>query len=129
MKYKVALVLQKLQENRAKHVLEYEAVLLGYTGQRANGLKDALDPSIYTATHSAYDVELAVKLLAVKVNKLNDMPPPKNMVGYYDSAIERLTLSLDVDVDLDEKQFGAYVRDEWSWKDEFVRACNGYKGR
>jgi len=129
VKYKIALVLQKLQENRAKHVLEYEAVLLGYTGQRANGLKDALDPTIYTATHSAYDVEMAIKLLAIKVNKLNDMPTPKNMVNYYDWAIERLTLSTDVDVELSADMFDAYVRDGWPWKEEFVHTCNGYKGR
>ena len=54
---------------------------------------------------------------------------PVDQTKDYDRAIKMLEMSIDVSVELSERDFQQYVLDDWSWKDQFLISNSLYSGK
>src|SRR3954468_2858379 len=97
-------VLERLRENRANH----EKIFL----EAQEGFKAAVIK------------ELEARLEAARkgqgISRYLNLAEPVNQLKDYDRAIAMLEMSLDEEIELDEKQFAQYMQDDWSWKGQFL---------
>jgi hypothetical protein len=89
---KKAELLKKVQENRTKHVEEYDETVQAY--------------------REACHTELGK---AIRFN----LPCPHNHVEDYDQVISMLEMSVDEIIEVTAEVFACYVLDRWEWKMEF----------
>jgi hypothetical protein len=50
---------------------------------------------------------------------------PTSHIKEYDRVLDMLEASLDEEFELSDKEFSQYVRDEWSWKTDFITTVSG----
>lgn len=134
-------LIEKLKENRLKHIKEYQEAAAAYKaaarelldneyekikikiaesyGNIHSGINnfDANNPSAtpdhWTITNSA-SVTLKV---------------PRNFVDLYDSAIAIAQWDVCDTMELSYAEFQCFVRDEWDWKPEFEAVSAIYKAK
>lgn len=105
-------VLEKLKDNKTKHVSAFELAMNEYW--------------------KALERELE-KLLAKARAKKGDkhefwvrLPVPKNHEQEYDTNIQMLEFSSDVEIVLTEEEFKQFIMDEWNWKADFTATVQNY---
>jgi hypothetical protein len=108
-------LLKKLRENLDLHCAEYASAIADYQERLLADLK------------------LAVKKVA-KVHDVNDLvnfsfslPYPKNYEDEFTQVIEMMEMSVDETIELDSNSFRAYVKNEWSWGQNFRLTNAMYK--
>lgn len=118
-------LLHIVQENRSKHVEEFEDAHRKY--------KDAL---LVRLKEIAGDIGTLVGRVAkgddiVKLRDELELRPnliqPQSYAEQYDRAIRRISLSVDQFVTLTESEFEQLVLDNWNWKGDFMRTTSVYK--
>lgn len=114
VKVNKAELMQILQDNKKKHVKEYEESVKDY---KKAALKIAKE-----------HVELAKTGDLDKIAKIKAMPGrPNSYEDSYNRAIRMMELSVDEVIELEEQIFNQLVLDEWSWKNAFVATSAMYK--
>jgi uncharacterized protein YigA (DUF484 family) len=111
----VAELLTKLQENREKHLAEYESA-------RKIWLKKA----IKELERVARKAKKTGKLNNRSFMPLAELPKPVSYVKSYDRMISRLEAEVNETVELDEREFASYWDDEWDWHGQFVGTTSIY---
>lgn len=106
-------LLDTLRENRAKHQTEYDTAVAAYREKAEKALRKR-----------ALDVRDG-KTLSVQITNL---PEPKSFADDYDRAIEMILWSKDDEIVLTERDFRAFVLDEWEWNHAFLAATSIYNG-
>lgn len=105
-----AELLKKLKKNRTKHVKDFKLALEGYQDSVREELQE----------------------LIAKLDEGKDITPhlknrkPTSNEADYTLAIEMFEMSVDDKVTLNESQFQEYVKDNWSWKEQWGAANTGY---
>jgi len=103
-----------LQENKKKHIKEYDEAVKDY---KKAALKVAKE-----------HVELAKSGDLDQIAKIKAMPQrPFSYEDSYNRAIRMMELSVDNVIELEEQIFNQLVLDEWSWKNAFVATGALYK--
>ena len=95
-------LLNKLNDNLAKHKEEYEEMMLNYKLQSIA----ALQVSLNNFTTDIFE-------FAVIPRK------PTEHIKDYQRAIQMLQMSVEDIIELTEREFSELVMDEWQWKHEF----------
>lgn len=104
-------LLTTLQENRDKHRAEFETALAVWTEEAAGALRKAADNAAKGD---------------VNVNPLADLPKPQNYLKSYNDAITRLEYEVRDEIELDDREFSAWVQDDWNWRGQFVGTTSLY---
>lgn len=107
-------LMQILQDNKKKHIKEYEESVKDY---KKAALKVAKE-----------HVELAKSGDLDQIAKIKAMPQrPTSYEDSYNRAIRMMELSVDEIIELEEQIFNQLVLDEWSWKHTFTATGALYK--
>lgn len=61
-----------------------------------------------------------------KISRAAWMAEPEDHTRDYDRVLKMLQMCTELHVELDEKEFGQYVMDDWSWKRNFLVANSAY---
>lgn len=110
-------LLEKLRENRAKHVEEYRKA-------RKTWLKKAIRQLRKVADRAEKDK----RLNNASFNPLFNLPKPVSYAKSYDTMIARLEAEVEPTVELDEREFNSYWLDNWDWSGQFVGTTSLYNG-
>lgn len=103
-------LLDRLRENRERHVGTFEQVLEDYRTKAVELLEEHID-----------------RIREGKVEKVNViLPPPENYESEYDRAIAMVEWEKRDLIELDEHTFSQWVLDEWSWKHAFNQTVATY---
>lgn len=51
---------------------------------------------------------------------------PENHSDDYNGTIRRLELCVEKEINLDTNEFDSYIRNKWTWRDQFLKSNNGY---
>ena len=114
VKINKAELLKIVQDNKKKHVKEFE-----------ESVKDYKKGAIKLAKEH---VDLAKSGDLDKIAKIKAMPQkPMSYEKEYDRAIRMLELSVEDVIELEDDVFNQLVLDEWSWKNTFVATGAMYK--
>lgn len=106
-------LLHKLRENREKHKTEYDDVVQGWMD------------AVKKEAQKIVELAEAGKLESIKGIQ-NHHAKPENHVPDYDSVIEMLEMTGDLEIELDQDDFNTFVRDEWSWKRDWSSSNTSY---
>lgn len=105
-------LLEKLVANRAKHKDEFEAGLKIWKKKATKALKKA-------ATK-------AEKKGWIEIYPLSALPKPENYLSSYDDAIARVEADIRPELELDDREFSAWVQDNWNWRGAFAMNTQSY---
>lgn len=103
-------LLAKLRENRDQHRRIFLEAIVGYREEAVRILEQHID---------------RIKngdLVRVHVS----MPEPTDHTRDYDRVCAMIELTEDDIIELEEHEFGQYVLDDWSWKQQFLTANSSY---
>lgn len=110
VKVKVVDLLEKLQENRAKHRGIFERAQVGYREK----VIEVLDKMLADAR--------ANKRIVTAI----ELPEPVDRTSDYDQAILMLSMTTDEEIELDARTFQQLVMDQWDWKEFFIASNSHY---
>lgn len=103
-------LIMKIQENRLKHIENFDAAIEGYRELCVEKLEE----------HIARIKNGAVETVRVHV------PAPEDHTEDYDAALEMLEMSVHDTITLDDYTFRQLVLDEWNWKPGFMETVQTY---
>ena len=108
------VLLDKLTANRAIHAAEYAEALVDFkerlVADLVSGAEQVMDTPVENLSKFTIDVDY-----------------PQSHLREYDEVIEMLELSVDENINLDAQAFRAYVKNEWSWTENFKNTMSNYK--
>ncbi len=104
-------LIQKITQNRDKHLTEYTLAYERYLVALADELQEVLD-----RIHNKEKVTL---------KDIQDLPKPENHTKEYDQVLGLLTMSIETEIEITPSDYSQYILDEWSWKHQ-VNFSNSY---
>ncbi len=124
MEYERSAILKRVQENRDKHVKDYELALEAYRLEVLEQLS-----KIY---HDVHEVFLKVTNEGIDNfgSKYNDgqfevdAEKPEDHRNDYEQVIDMLEMATADKIELDRSEFTQYVRDEWKWTKQFYASTS-----
>lgn len=103
-------LLKRIRENRDKHRAIFESALEGFKTQVIEHLEKRLEQ--------------------VRKGKVPDLmirlPQPEDHTEDYDCVIDMLETHTKDTIQISNQEFAMYVRDDWSWKRQFVATASNY---
>jgi F0F1-type ATP synthase membrane subunit b/b' len=105
-------LLATLQENRKKHVADYNEAVSNYHRKVMEGIEQLRLDVAGLESDETSEIE---KL----VNRLH-FPAPQSFEKEYDKAIAQLEWETESELTLTEAEFEQLVRDNWGWKGAFA---------
>jgi hypothetical protein len=104
-----SFLVEKLNENRKLHKEMYEDAVEGWHVKAIKRLQKELRKLKADNSKSVY----------------LSLQRPTSHIKEYDRVLDMLEASLDEEFELSDKEFSQYVRDEWSWKTDFITTVSG----
>jgi hypothetical protein len=111
-KIKVSVLLEKLKANREAHKAEYEEAHATWKKKATKALAKA--------------AKQAEEKGVITIMPLSDLPKPSHYLASYDSVIARLEMEVEDTVEVDEREFEAWVQNNWSWRGAFMAGTSLY---
>ena len=112
MNFKTRDLIEKLETNKAKHIVEYNEAFEGYIEKigetLANSLKDCHNRKDYSKGFSI------------------NLQAPTSFEKEYNTIIGMLKFCTDDTIMLDRRSFQQYVMDEWDWTSSFNNVTGLY---
>jgi hypothetical protein len=99
-----------LKRNRAEHREIFEEAVEGYRKAVTAHLEHML-ADIKAGKRIEHQIRLA---------------QPTDQTKEYDRAIKMLEMSVDDEIELDERSFANFIMDDWSWMDQFLLSNTRY---
>jgi hypothetical protein len=124
VKVKKEELLAKLRANLDKHVNDYTEACKGYRLEAAIQLAQKAD-KIAELTKKLRDGET----LPIEPIYFEDLDMPQSHEGDYRQIIEMAEMSTDDIIILSHSEFKQYIRDDWSWKQNFTISNAKYLGK
>ena len=103
-------VLARVRENRQKHEQIYEEAVSGFRALAIEKLTESLEDA----------------KAGKPVRQSLHLEEPQHRLDEYDTVVDMLEMSIDDQVELEEHEFKQYMRDDWSWKRQFLAANSTY---
>ena len=116
-------LLEKVRENREKHVTEYNEAVQDYIDL----VQEVLASNLKTVKKN---IKIAKDMNSVKADFDSQRPLPRSPMTYeneYNRAISMLEMSNDDVIEIESEVFNQLVLDEWDWKNNFVVSNMAYK--
>ena len=107
-------LIAKVEENRAKHIEEFDAAFKAWRDEQAS----KLDAASIKLSNSPAEFNLLHYALQ----------QPTSHVADYDRALEMLRMSVDDVIAIDNAEFRQLACDEWSWQQSFKAVTTSYLG-
>lgn len=104
------VLLEKIKKNRQKHHETFEKAWAGYRKKVIKELENNLEDA----------------RKGRKFNRHISLVEPINQIDDYDRVILMLELSEDSVIELSSHEFDCYVRDKWSWAQQFELTNSAY---
>jgi len=104
-------LLEKLKENREKHLKEYN---------KAIELYDKAKKEYLNTMKEQIESRLNGNNLDINFNIRMNVSQPVSYAKQYDSAIRMLEMSTSELVYLNSSEFNQYVLDDWAWKQSWI---------
>ncbi len=123
VKVKRCELLEKVKENRQKHIAEYDEAVAGY---KEAAIK-AVDRALEKLRQQIDDLQAGEVLQLAAVSF--DLAVPENHARDYDQVIAMLEMSVDDELTIRSDEFACYVMDDWDWKDHFLNVSRVYRNR
>lgn len=106
-------LVETLTANRDAHRAIFEEALEGYKTRSVELLEEHIE-----------------RINKGKVERIVvSLPVPEDHTDDYDRALTSLEWSIFDEVELTMREFDQYVRDNWSWKNEFTATTSLYNNR
>lgn len=106
-------LVETLTTNRDAHRAIFEEALEGYKTRSVELLEEHIE-----------------RIKKGKVERIVvSLPVPEDHTDDYDRALTSLEWSIFDEVELTMREFDQYVRDNWSWKQEFAATTSLYNNR
>jgi hypothetical protein len=105
-------LLQKLKENRDKHVEEYNVALEGYKIE----VRKVIDEAVAQVKAGEFDSKSLYLVESM----------PENHLGDYEQVIAMMEISIDDVINLEAAEVQQYVLDQWHWKHSFSATTAKY---
>lgn len=102
-------LLKMLERNRAKHLEQFEKAKKVYLTKAGEVLSAALK-----------------RVKAFGKVRFPHLPAPESYADQYDTVIGMLRMSKDLTVSLTAKEYQQYVKDEWTWREDFMANTVSY---
>lgn len=134
-------LLEKLKENRAKHLAIFNEAMAGYKelalskvreafsgmDERLQKRKDEITKRIesFTAETASQFSDYFVVLEQVAVN----LTLPVSYADAYDAAIDMAAFDTRDELELSGAEFQCFCRDVWDWTHEFSEVSKTYRSR
>ena len=129
---------EKLAENRAAHLKEYNEAVEGYLEAARAKLEDqhkkaqvelqkAYDRT--TEELKRYDPEKAQDTIVFCGSIQFKLIAPRNYVDAYDQAIEMMEWETREKVELNTTEFRCFVMNKWDWMQEFKTVSEMYNSK
>lgn len=116
-------LLKAIQENKVKHMKEYDEAVEGF---REDAVK-AIDKAAKNLASSRADI-IAGKTFDIW-DAVERVKKPFNHVSEYDRAIKMLEMTKEKVIEISTEKFGQLVMDEWHWKEQFTRMSGSYSNK
>lgn len=107
LKFKKDQILKKLIENKKEHTEIVKEAQEGFREKISEILEDALRRVKAGESFNPYGL-------------FGNLRMPENHVDDYDRHIEMLEMCNDEEIEMDENQFQCYIRNNWSWMQNFL---------
>lgn len=120
---KNTVLMDRLRDNMAEHVKQYEEACRDYKTDALKAIDDAV-AKLRRQFEDLEDGEL-VSLAAVRF----ELPYPESHEEDYLQAIEMLNMSVEDNTTLSHEEFRNYVLDKWDWKDRFDATRMSYSSK
>lgn len=111
---KTEVILEKLKENRKKHIEIYDEAMKNFKSRAIELLKKKIE-----------EINSSQKIEAVSVQ----LKLPQSYVKEYDMAIRALEYNVDDTIQLDQDQIEKYINDNWQWMDSFLVGSMNYSAQ
>jgi len=108
------VILEKLKENRQKHIEIYHEAMKNYKSKVIELLKEKIE-----------EVNSSEKIEAISFH----LALPQSFVKEYDMAIRALEYNVDDTIQLDQDQIEKYINDNWQWMDTFLVGSMNYSAQ
>lgn len=110
VKVKKGELINRVQANRDGHRKTYEKAYEGYRKQLA-----------------AFFEEQHRRVIAgEEFATVFPLPEPEDHTEDYDRVLDMLSMSVADEIDLDQREFAQYVRDDWGWSQMFAMTSANY---
>jgi len=130
-------LIAKLEENRKKHILDYNEAVAGYIETATKKLEDAYN---IAKKKMKDNVELAkIKIQQFDKNYCKndylvliegatvELKSPQNFVEQYNTAIEMFQWDVRETIQITHAEFKCFIEDKWDWTDNFTAISAMYK--
>ena len=120
-----------LEQNRARHIKDYNEALAGYKDLLLNKFKESYESAKAKLDKTYLDQVDKFKSMSdsdilnqdnhvVLINTISfDLPVPESFVDQYDSALEIAKWDVREDLELTGAEFSCWIGDKWSWRLSF----------
>lgn len=105
-------VLEALRQNRTQHLGIVREAQQGFREKAIAVLEDKL---VQLRAGKSVDLRIPLHL-------------PENHVESFDLAIQMLEMCIEPYIELDERQFQCYIRNQWEWGRSFLLSNSSYSG-
>lgn len=132
-------LLSKLQDNRKKHIAEYDEAMATYREVLLAKIDEGFETSKKqmevqykkvreeTKNLSEEDIKKQRDTIVLFSTYTVDMRVPKSYVDEYDVAIQMVEWDVRENVELTYSEFVCFVQDKWHWKSAFDEVSTIYK--
>lgn len=128
--YERGKLLDRIKENRAKHVEAYEEAWKGYLIEVQEQLdKIVKDARIEAKKFKDFSGDIGKMPEDVMMHFGVVAQPPQSHADEYDRVIDMLDFTHEENVILNQQEFNQYVRDEWAWSRMFNETAGAYSAK
>lgn len=103
-------LLKELKANRAIHIAKYHEALIEWKKQVIEELQKTLD-------NAKNKIEYKTRI---------DLPEPIEYTSSYNEIIDQVEWNEEELIELDLFNFNQYIRDDWTWKQDFLSNTTQY---
>ena len=105
-------LIEILQQNRESHRASFDEAIQGYRARSIELLEEHIQ-----------------RIRSGKVERvLVSLPVPEDHTDDYDRVIAQMNWDIREEIELTSREFDQYVRDNWTWKQEFLTTSGLYTG-
>lgn len=114
-------LLEKIKDNKEKHIKEYEEAVRGYKQAALNEIQKGMD-KLRKQVENLEGGEM-IRLAAVSFS----LPYPESHEKDYNQVIAMLEMSVDEELTIKSDEFACYVMDDWDWMPLFKDITSNYR--
>ena len=118
-----SVLLEKVRENREKHIKDYHDACEGYKAQAIQRIDEVMGDikSRIERLRQGQVIELVAVSFGLNV--------PRSHEKDYDQVIAMLQMSVDDTLTVRSDEFACYVMDDWEWKAEWTHSNSMYMSK